>query len=272
MILPYKFRRLPMSIDPRPLQIELAAIPKSWWTVHRFHDSTNEAVPLITCGGMLLNEDGSDNHSLLPPFAATKRLAQLPCMRELLYSFGVEPSRARLMLLRPGQAVRPHQDRNPHWYDKVRVHIPIRTRPEVLFRVWTDEPRFVPEDCETVHMAAGEVWVFNNWYHHMVSNDSTQTRVHLVVDLKPEGVFGEQVFAEVSSREREAATHFSYPPYRVDSETLMWMTGGNIEKGINSWKAIVDDAAQQGTTSSQNPVPPADENPSSRQRKVQEHG
>ena len=86
MFLPYKFRRLPQVVDVLALQLELAAIPASWWTVHRFHDTSNEAVALITSGGTLTNPDGSDNHSLLPPFAATERLAHLPRMRAVLHS------------------------------------------------------------------------------------------------------------------------------------------------------------------------------------------
>ncbi len=247
MYLPYRFKLLPQSFDCARLQRELRAILPSWWTVHRFHDSVNEAVPLISTDGTLANADGSDNHSLLPPFRRTKWLAFLPYMDQVLHSFMAKPLRARLMLLRPGQVVRPHQDRNPHWHDKVRVHIPIQTAPEVLFHVWTDQPSLADIDCDTVHMTAGEAWVFNNWFYHAVENPSPRPRVHLVVDLEPTGLFGDEVFAGIPAAEREAALRFSYPPYHVDRETLAWMTGGRLEEGVALWKAIIDETARQGS-------------------------
>jgi hypothetical protein len=74
-------------------------------------------------------------------------------VRQILASFGVVWSRSRLLRLDPGAVVPEHADINYHWFYRVRVHIPIVTRPEVLFHC----------GGETVHMRGGEAWLFDNW-------------------------------------------------------------------------------------------------------------
>jgi hypothetical protein len=42
---------------------------------------------------------------------------------------------------------------------------------------------------ETVHMAAGEAWVFDNWREHRVENPAAEARVHLVADTAGTSAF-----------------------------------------------------------------------------------
>lgn len=76
------------------------------------------------------------------------------------------------MRLAPGVGVPEHADINHHWHTRVRMHIPVVTTPQVRFHC----------DGETVHMAAGEAWIFDNWRRHHVENAADVPRVHLVAD------------------------------------------------------------------------------------------
>ena len=66
-------------------------------------------------------------------------------MQQVLASFDTVWSRSRLMRIAGGGSVPQHSDTNHHWFYRVRVHIPVITRPEV---------RFFCAD-QNVHMAAG---------------------------------------------------------------------------------------------------------------------
>ena len=67
------------------------------------------------------------------------------------------------------------------------LHIPVITWPEVTFSCGD----------ESVHMAAGEAWLFDNWRRHSVVNPTDHDRVHLVADT-----FGNSRFWQYVGRER----------------------------------------------------------------------
>ena len=79
----------------------------------------------------------------------------------------------------PARSVPEHADINYHWFYRVRVHIPIVTRPEVLFHC----------GGETVHMRGGEAWLFDNWRLHSVENPTPDARIHLVADTSGSASF-----------------------------------------------------------------------------------
>ena len=60
-----------------------------------------------------------------------------------------------------------------------RIHIPIVTNDNVWFSVW--EPS---GNKKTVNMEKGEVWVLDTRKPHMVVNNGTTDRIHLVIDIK----------------------------------------------------------------------------------------
>lgn len=68
--------------------------------------------------------------------------------------------------------VTPHADTSYYWRERVRVHVPIVTKPTV---------RFVCGDAE-VNMAPGECWIFDTWRNHRVINADEDARIHLVAD------------------------------------------------------------------------------------------
>ncbi len=138
------FYRIPVHFDARRLREETAALPSSAWAKHPNEYQGNSSVRLISAGG---GENDSFNGVMLP----TAHLMQSPYIRQVLASFGVVWGRSRLMKLAPFAEVRQHADAHHHWFDRVRVHIPIATHPDVRF--------YCGSEC--VHMAEGEAWIFD---------------------------------------------------------------------------------------------------------------
>lgn len=165
MRLPRPFYQLPVLFDADRLLAEVAALPAAAWVAHPDDVAGNSAVRLISAGG---GENDAHVGTMLP----TPWLQDLPYVRQILAGFGVVWSRSRLMRLAPGVGVPEHADINYHWHARVRLHIPVQTTPEVLFHC----------DGESVHMAAGQAWVFDNWRSHRVDNESAFQRIHLVAD------------------------------------------------------------------------------------------
>jgi hypothetical protein len=176
MRLPKPFYRLPLRFDVERLRAEVAALPAEAWVRHPNAIEGNSAVRLISVDG---GENDDVNGRMLP----TAHLHQSPYIRQILASFGVVWSRSRLLRLAPGATVPQHADINYHWFTRVRLHIPIVTRPEV---------RFYCGD-QVVHMAAGEAWVFDNWRSHWVENFTPEERIHLVADTSGSAAFWQLV-------------------------------------------------------------------------------
>jgi hypothetical protein len=78
-----------------------------------------------------------------------------------------------------------HADINHHWFSRVRLHVPVVTHPEVRFHCGD----------RSVHMAAGEAWLFDNWRLHWVENPVDAERIHLVADTSGSAPFWRLVAA-----------------------------------------------------------------------------
>ncbi|MEZ5458158.1 MAG: sulfotransferase [Steroidobacteraceae bacterium] len=178
MRLPVPFIRLPLRFDAGRLAAELDALPAQAWAPHPNGIAGNESLRLITV-------DGGENDDVDGSMQATPWLRQAPYVRQVLASFNVVWSRSRFMRLAPGAVVPEHADINLHWFTRVRLHIPVRTQPAVSFHC----------DGQSVHMAAGEAWLFDNWRRHHVVNGGTEARVHLVADTSGTATFWQQAWA-----------------------------------------------------------------------------
>lgn len=172
------FCRLPVRFDAERLRYEIEAIPLSAWSKHPSGYAGNSALRLITA-------HGGDNDDVVGEMKATENLARCPYIQQVFASFGVVWSRARLMKLGPRSQVPPHCDINYHWFHRVRIHIPVVTFPEVAFS----------SGGQTVHMAAGEAWIFDNWRSHHVDNPTDHDRIHLVADT-----MGNEQFWQMAQR------------------------------------------------------------------------
>ena len=165
MKLPRPFFRLPVRFDVDRLRAEVEALPAAAWSRHPSEYEGNTAARLITAGG-------EQNDFTAGEMRPTPALAACPYIQQVLASFSTVWSRSRLMRIEGGGSVPQHSDMNHHWFYRVRVHIPVITRPEVRFHCGD----------QNVHMAAGEAWIFDNWREHKVVNPAPDARIHLVAD------------------------------------------------------------------------------------------
>ncbi len=195
MRLPKPFYRLPVTFDAERLRAEVNALPSAAWVSHPNEIEGNSSVRLISAGG---GENDDVGGEMLP----TQHLRRCPYIRQVLASFGVVWSRSRLMRL-AGRAVVPeHADINYHWFNRVRIHIPVITRPEVRFHCGE----------ASVHMQAGEAWIFDNWRRHRVENPTDEDRVHLVADTSGTSAFWQ--FAAQGDVPNTAHRRHAYEPGR----------------------------------------------------------
>jgi hypothetical protein len=178
MQLPQPFFKIPRRFDVARLCQEVGAMPPDAWAPHPNGIAGNSSVRLISV-------DGGENDLVEGPMRETGHFKRAPYMRQILASFNVPWSRTRLLRLAPGAGVPAHADINYHWFYRVRLHIPILTRPEVRFHC----------DTTSVHMAAGEAWVFDNWRLHHVVNPTPVERIHLVADTAGNAAFWQLVGA-----------------------------------------------------------------------------
>lgn len=170
------FVRLPIHFDTARLQYELSQFSEDEWASHPLNYKGNSAIRLISA-------NGEENDDVVGEMMATPHLKRCEYLQQVFSSFESVLTRSRLMRLAPGEIVPPHCDINYHWINKTRIHIPIVTHSGVQFVC----------DGESVHMAEGEAWIFDNWRKHSVINNSPVTRVHLVLDTSGSTFFWDLV-------------------------------------------------------------------------------
>jgi Aspartyl/Asparaginyl beta-hydroxylase len=87
---------------------------------------------------------------------------------------GERLGRVMINRLRPGGRVYPHADTPAHADYWDRYHVVLQSGPGCLFRCGD----------ETVQMATGECWWFQNALEHEVTNNSADDRIHLIIDVR----------------------------------------------------------------------------------------
>jgi hypothetical protein len=165
MLLDRPFIKLPKSFDADSLAAEVNALPGSAWTPHPSGFVGNEAVRLVT-------PSGAPTDALDGPMAPTQHLLGCPYMMQLMAELGGVWGRSRLMGLAAGAEVPAHIDSHYYWRTHLRIHIPVITNPAVVFTCGD----------QSVHMTAGEAWVFDSFLKHDVQNGGSERRIHLVLD------------------------------------------------------------------------------------------
>jgi uncharacterized protein (TIGR03032 family) len=160
------FIQLPFLFDSGQLARELAGVPQSLWRAHPEGHPGNSALPLVALDG---NER---NDGVAGPMQPTPALAMLPAFRALMAALNVPIGRSRLMRLEGNAEATLHVDTNYYWQQRVRIHVPIITHPDVSF-ICGDQ---------SLHMKAGECWIFDTWRKHNVLNPRPTERIHLVID------------------------------------------------------------------------------------------
>ena len=177
MRLDTEFIRLPLSFDVDRMQAEVDAIGESEWRPHPQGHPGNSALPLTAVDGDPL-DDG-----VAGPMLPTPQLARCEYLQQVLASFETVIGRSRLMRLAGESEATLHSDTNYYWADRVRIHVPVRTDPAIEFVC----------NGKSMHMGAGEAWIFDAWQLHNVLNPTGGARVHLVADTVGSAAFWELV-------------------------------------------------------------------------------
>ncbi len=166
MQLSVPFIRLPLDFDAGRLAAEAAQFGPDDWRPHPQGHPGNSALPLIAVRG-----DPFDD-GVAGPMLPTPHLERCPYLRQVLAALSAPLGRTRLMKLDAHAEATAHVDINYYWQQRVRIHVPIVTFPEVEFSCG---------DAAT-HMAPGECWIFDTWRRHNVHNPTSRERIHLVAD------------------------------------------------------------------------------------------
>lgn len=166
MRLTVEFLRLPLRFDPSRLAGEIAQFAETDWRPHPEGHRGNWALPLVAVGG------NPDDDGVKGEMAATPYLARSPYLHQVLHALGAPIGRTRLMRIDGNAEATSHVDVNYYWQTRVRVHVPIVTDPAVQFLCGD----------RSIHMAAGETWIFDTWRPHNVINPNPTRRIHLVAD------------------------------------------------------------------------------------------
>jgi hypothetical protein len=217
--LAHPFYVFPFRFDAERLRAEISALPEDRWCTHPDNFRGNSHLPLIST-------DGGVNDGFDPPMRPTQSLAECPYLMQVLASFRTLHGRARLMRLEPGDGVPLHFDAEYYWRMHTRVHIPVVTHRDV---------RFVCGN-ESVHMAEGEAWTFDNWRMHRVDNPTPVRRIHLTFDTygsnefwsmaRPHPADGPARFVPFDPAARPALAFETYPggpvlsPAEIDAEAM----------------------------------------------------
>ena len=106
----------------------------------------------------------------------------LPRLRKLAEKIAPTADRVRLMRLAGGGELTRHADitdREAGVADGklLRLHVPLRTAPDVLFRGWNDRG-----EERAQHFAEGSLFYLDQRKPHCVANGSAVDRIHLVID------------------------------------------------------------------------------------------
>jgi len=160
--------RLPLSVDHVRILDELDF---GQWAPERGQSSTIR--PRYFLVGTATRDDDSNTENTV--------LERMPYTRDVLYNIlPGKPLRAHFSIVPAATVVPAHVDgknRHDFFNRTLRLHIPIVTNTQARLMA---AGRFY-------HLAAGEVWVLNNFVEHGVLNDHPkEARVHLIVDSQPD--------------------------------------------------------------------------------------
>lgn len=210
--------RLPIRFSAEAVQQELRALPQSSWVPHPNLIPGNDAVRLVTT-------DGMDTDELDGRMAPTRDLKACPNIVRIMEVLDGTWGRSRVMGLAAGASVPPHVDTAYYWRTHLRIHIPIITNPGVAFTCGGN----------TVHMEAGECWIFDSFQPHEVHNRGDQHRAHLVLDTVGGGRLWDLVEAASQGNDQPAEV---IPPGNGDLGKLAFEQV-NSPKVMTPWELLV---------------------------------
>src|SRR5450432_2238136 len=205
------FIRLPLAFDAQRLAVEIAQFTPDDWRPHPQGHPGNWALPLVAVRGDPL-DDG-----VAGPMSPTPHLQRCPYLQQVLAALAAPLGRTRLMKLDARAEATRHVDINYYWQQRVRVHVPIVTFPEV---------EFLCGDAMT-RMTEGECWIFDTWRMHNVLNPTPHERIHLVADT-----VGSEVFWQMT----EGAQPVREVPYVPGAQSPLRFEASNLPVVMTPWE------------------------------------
>lgn len=162
--------RLPIQVDARRLQDDIAGLPDSFWGSQGGRVGVHRPAEAVFLRGYA-PADGDQ------PIEDRQALAELWYVREIIYQLiPGSPLRCLLARLPPGEFVGMHVDRAPYFSKTLRIHVPVHTH----------ESAWMLASGRVYLMRSGEVWALNNSAAHGVWNaHATLARTHLICDFLP---------------------------------------------------------------------------------------
>jgi hypothetical protein len=127
--------------------------------------------------------------------------------------------RSELVNMFPNSRIRKHRDRSDMLFLCRRIHIPIKTNKEAIFTV----------NSEIENMAEGYVYEINNSKIHSVYNNSSENRIHLIIDLLPEP-FANNVFKANDTDDVDSHANWNNQSFCVFCITSDYCLGPHIEE------------------------------------------
>jgi mannose-6-phosphate isomerase-like protein (cupin superfamily) len=189
-----KYIRLPFLFNVEQLQQEVNAIALQHWQLHyqTLHYEGNwSAIPLRSV-------EGKTDDIFISPYqnavySDTAFLQKSNYLKEVLSSFHCPLLAVRLLKLDAGAVIKEHRDADLAFENgEMRIHIPVTTNEKVEFYL----------DKERMYLKNGECWYMNFNLPHSIINNSSEDRVHLVIDAKV-NAWAEELFSQPSPHKKE---------------------------------------------------------------------
>ncbi|MGO9261741.1 MAG: aspartyl/asparaginyl beta-hydroxylase domain-containing protein [Bryobacteraceae bacterium] len=168
--------QFPFRFDPIRLGADLACVRPEEWSPHYNEGDYGGQWR----GAALRSACGSAGDLSAQPrhgggFADTPLLDRCPYFREVLAALPCPLKSVRLLGLGPGAFIREHSDHALEYADgEIRIHIPVRTNPDVEFYV----------AGERLLLEEGGCYYVNVNLPHRVNNGGATERIHLVIDAE----------------------------------------------------------------------------------------
>ena len=168
------FFRFELDLSVKDLQDDLKVCEDAEW---KSHYNRQDYAGSWTSISLRSGSGKTDDIRAFPyeTYADTPLLDKCPYFRWAIAWFECDKEAIRLLRLDPFSKIKEHNDRGACYEEgDFRIHIPIITNEQVIFRV----------NKHLVPMKEGECWYANFDLPHSVENNSDTPRVHLVIDCK----------------------------------------------------------------------------------------
>jgi quercetin dioxygenase-like cupin family protein len=174
------------SIDVMPLLMAIKRAPHLWnqntlRTTHPNSPHTQVSDIWLRFNDISLYENGGADRAILDQHESIwyPAIDHLPQARPLIFALmhrveGERLGRVLITALEPGKRIDPHPDSGDHARYFERYHVVLQATPGMIFRVGDEQ----------VQMKIGEIWWMQNQVEHEVINNGSDTRIHMIIDIK----------------------------------------------------------------------------------------